>query len=95
MAPGEIVEFVSGPPPPSPLTRHGPPVWRRTLTDSTVGAGDTFIAVVLYRMTAAELQPVRRRECGISSDTMRSILGDACRLATAKITRAGFEGLAL
>lgn len=64
----------------------------RVLTlDSAVGAGDTFVAGILYKLTVGGRQRVSTLE--VDDDTAREALTFAVDLATRKIQMDGFQGL--
>jgi sugar/nucleoside kinase (ribokinase family) len=60
---------------------------------SAVGAGDTFVAGILYRLVATDGRE-RNTELEVDDDGARNAIAFAVDLATRKIQMDGFRGLA-
>ncbi|CAK7263132.1 hypothetical protein SEPCBS57363_000412 [Sporothrix epigloea] len=59
----------------------------------TVGAGDTFVAGVLYQLVTNKAIQEPNGEWTAKEDTMRDVLAFAVNLATRKVQIDGFQGL--
>lgn len=85
--PASIVEYVF------PTSVHVRPSGFCKLTNSTVGAGDTFVAGVLYQLVTNKAIQEPNGEWTANEDTMREVLAFAVDLATRKVQIDGFQGL--